>query len=84
MASKATTKAVAYFRTSSVTNVGADKDSLKRQRQAVESFARRAGYELVDEFHDAAMSGAPIPVDGRPGFEVGRSLAISAFQRQRY
>ena len=64
---KATTKAVAYFRTSSATNVGADKDSLKRQRQAVEAFARRAGYELVDEFHDEAVSGVD-PVDERPGF----------------
>ena len=45
VASKATTKAVAYFRTSSATNVGADKDSLKHQRQAVEAFGRRAGYE---------------------------------------
>jgi DNA invertase Pin-like site-specific DNA recombinase len=61
------TKAVAYFRTSSATNVGADKDSLKRQRQAVEAFARRAGYELVDEFNDAAVKGGDL-VDERPGF----------------
>jgi DNA invertase Pin-like site-specific DNA recombinase len=52
------TKAVAYFRTSSATNVGADKDSLKRQRQAVEAFAKRSGYEIVEEFYDAAVSGA--------------------------
>ena len=69
MASKATTKAVAYFRTSSATNVGADKDSLKRQRQAVEGFASRAGYELVGEFRDEAVSGVD-PVDERPGFSA--------------
>jgi DNA invertase Pin-like site-specific DNA recombinase len=69
VASKATTKAVAYFRTSSATNVGADKDSLKRQRQAVEGFASRAGYELVGEFRDEAVSGVD-PVDERPGFSA--------------
>ena len=61
------TKAVAYFRTSSASNVGADKDSLKRQQAAVKAFAKSAGYELVDEFYDAAVSGAD-PVDARPGF----------------
>ena len=35
------TVAVAYYRTSSATNVGADKDSQKRQSDAVESFARQ-------------------------------------------
>jgi hypothetical protein len=33
MSRKELTKAIAYFRTSSETNVGADKDSLQRQRQ---------------------------------------------------
>jgi hypothetical protein len=32
-------EAVAYMRTSSATNVGADKDSEKRQRDAIERFA---------------------------------------------
>jgi DNA invertase Pin-like site-specific DNA recombinase len=31
------------------------------------AFAKRAGYELVDEFYDAAVSGAD-PIDMRPGF----------------
>ena len=61
------TKAVAYFRTSSATNVGADKDSLKRQQAAVKAFAKGAGYELVDEFYDPAVSGADA-IDERPGF----------------
>ena len=34
-------EAVAYIRTSSAANVGADKDSDKRQRAAIESFAKR-------------------------------------------
>ena len=34
------TKAVAYLRTSSAANVGADKDSEKRQRQAVAAYAK--------------------------------------------
>jgi hypothetical protein len=33
--------AVAYLRTSSAANVGSDKDSDKRQRQAIEAFAKR-------------------------------------------
>jgi butyrate kinase len=33
--------AVAYLRTSSAANVGADKDSDKRQRAAIEAFAKQ-------------------------------------------
>ena len=65
--SKEIRKAVAYLRTSSRTNVGADKDSDKRQRAAVEAYAKAAGYEIVDTFYDAAVSGAD-PVTDRPGF----------------
>jgi DNA invertase Pin-like site-specific DNA recombinase len=60
-------EAVAYIRTSSAANVGADKDSDKRQRQAIESFAKANGYQLVDEFYDAAVSGAD-PIAERDGF----------------
>jgi DNA invertase Pin-like site-specific DNA recombinase len=59
--------AVAYFRTSSATNVGADKDSLTRQQAAVRTCAAARGIELVHEYYDAAVSGAD-PVDSRPGF----------------
>ncbi len=51
-------KAVAYLRTSSATNVGADKDSDKRQRAAIEAFARAAGFEIVDSYYDEAVSEA--------------------------
>src|SRR5215475_5976621 len=65
--SKAKIPAISYLRTSSAANVGADKDSDRRQREAIQAFAKRAGYELVDEFYDAAVSGAD-PIDSRPGF----------------
>ena len=58
--------ALAYLRTSSAANVGADKDSEKRQRQAIDGYAKRAGYELVGEFYDAAVSGAD-PIEDRAG-----------------
>src|SRR5262245_61450749 len=64
---KTRTPALAYLRTSSAGNVGADKDSDKRQRQAIDAFARRAGYDLVGEFYDTAVSGAD-PIETRPGF----------------
>lgn len=60
-------QAVAYYRTSSAANVGADKDSLARQQAAVRSFARANGIEIVAEFYDPAVSGAD-PIDQRPGF----------------
>jgi DNA invertase Pin-like site-specific DNA recombinase len=58
---------VAYFRTSSASNVGDEKDSLKRQRAAVAVFASRRGYQIVDEFCDAAVSGSDA-IEDRPGF----------------
>jgi len=59
--------AVAYFRTSSATNVGLDKDSLKRQRDAVLAYAKTRKIEIVKEFYDPAVSGAD-PIEMRPGF----------------
>lgn len=61
------TAAVAYYRTSSAANVGADKDSERRQREAVMGYASQARLEVVREFYDAAVSGAD-PIDARPGF----------------
>lgn len=59
--------AVAYFRTSSATNVGADKDSLQRQQAAVRACAGIRNLEIAAEYYDAAVSGADA-VDARPGF----------------
>ena len=52
---------MAYLRTSSAANVGADKDSEKRQRQAITAFARSAGFDVVDSFYDEGRAA----VDGR-------------------
>jgi DNA invertase Pin-like site-specific DNA recombinase len=59
--------AIAYLRTSSAANVGADKDSDKRQRAAIEAFAKSAGFELIATYYDEAVSGAD-QVSARPGF----------------
>jgi DNA invertase Pin-like site-specific DNA recombinase len=67
MGERELTKALAYFRTSSASNSGIDKDSLARQREAVAAYAGRAGYQVVGEYYDAAVSGAD-PIDQRPGF----------------
>jgi DNA invertase Pin-like site-specific DNA recombinase len=60
-------QAVAYTRTSSAANVGTNKDSDKRQRDAIGAFAKRSRYKLVSEFYDPAVSGAD-PMKSRPGF----------------
>jgi len=62
-------QAVAYLRTSSSTNTGPDKDSDKRQRAAITAFAKAQGYIVIDEFYDAAVSGAD-PIGERPGFKA--------------
>ena len=64
---KARVPAIAYLRTSPATNVGADKDSEVRQRQAIGAYAKRSGIEIIDTFYDAAVSGADT-VTARPGF----------------
>jgi DNA invertase Pin-like site-specific DNA recombinase len=63
------TKAIGYMRTSSAVNVGPDKDSEKRQRAAIESYAKQAGFEVVDWYYDAAISGSD-PIIERPGFKA--------------
>lgn len=60
-----TAAAIAYLRTSSAANVGGDSD--KRQREAIQHYARAACIDIVAEFYDAAVSGAD-PIDQREGF----------------
>jgi DNA invertase Pin-like site-specific DNA recombinase len=69
MARHRKTDAVAYLRTSSAAGVGSDKDSDKRQRQAIEAFARRGGFLITGEFYDAAVSGTE-PLETRAGFSA--------------
>lgn len=60
-------RAFAYLRTSSAANIGEDKDSGRRQLQAIEKFARHTGIELVATYYDEAVKGSD-PIDTRPGF----------------
>ena len=60
-------RAFAYLRTSSAANIGEDKDSGRRQHQAIETFAKRAGIALVGTYYDEAVKGSD-PIDTRPGF----------------
>ena len=62
-------QAVGYMRTSSATNVGDDKDSEQRQRRAIEQYAKRAGFDVVDWYYDPAISGGDA-IDVRPGFSA--------------
>ena len=77
-------KAVVYLRTSSKTNVGPDKDSDKRQLAAITAYAKAAGFEVVDTFYDAAVSGAD-PVTDRLGFGDARAADVQwrAHNRRR-
>ena len=61
------THAIAYLRTSSITNVGEEKDSAQRQRAAIDGFAAQRGLTVVDQFYDAGISGTE-PIEQRPGF----------------
>ena len=62
-------QAAAYYRTSSRTNVGFDKDSLSRQQNAVSQYAKANGIQIVREYYDEAVSGAD-PIDIRDGFST--------------
>ncbi|RYB01434.1 recombinase family protein [Lichenibacterium ramalinae] len=61
-------QAIAYMRTSSAANVGEDKDSSKRQLAAIETYAKRAGIEIVGSYYDAAVKGGGDPIERRDGF----------------
>lgn len=61
--------AFAYLRTSSAANVGDDRDSQKRQRDAIERFAKRNGFVIIGEFSDEAVSGEE-DIASRPGFSA--------------
>jgi Resolvase, N terminal domain len=72
-------------RTSSAANAGEDKDSQRHQRLAIEAFAKRAGYEIVESYFDAAVSGANA-LDARLGFATALMIVSKlkgARQRKR-
>jgi DNA invertase Pin-like site-specific DNA recombinase len=68
--------AAAYLRTSSAANVGGDKDSEKRQLAAIQTYAKANGFEVVETFYDAAVSGAD-HVGDRPGFAAMLERLVS-------
>jgi len=51
------TNVVGYYRTSSNSNVGEDKDTKKRQQNAVMNYASSNGMNVVAEFYDKGVSG---------------------------
>jgi DNA invertase Pin-like site-specific DNA recombinase len=69
MSRRTLTKAIAYLRTSSDTNLGADKDSQHRQRDAIVRFAKVAAFEIIAEYADEDVKG-DLSVDQRPGFSA--------------
>lgn len=62
-------KALGYLRTSSATNVGADKDSEPRQRHAITEYCNTAEFAIAEQdwFYDPDVRGKD-PIDKRPGF----------------
>ena len=71
------TKAFAYLRTSSATNVGPDKDSDKRQMEAIERYAKRNDISIVGKYYDAGVKGSD-PIMDRQGF---RDMVYDAAKR---
>ena len=68
--------AIGYTRTSSAANVGEGKDSVVRQRKAIQVYANRAGYRIVAWFDDPAVPGADT-IDSRPGFMAALEMITS-------
>ena len=46
------TKCVSYYRTSSSTNTGEEKDSLKRQKSVVHRYCDNNGFKIENEFYE--------------------------------
>lgn len=59
--------AIGYTRTSSAANIGEGKDSVTRQRKAIQQHANKTGFKIVAWHDDPAISGAD-SIDDRPGF----------------
>lgn len=61
-------KAVSYYRTSSMKNVGEDKDSLKRQKTSCETYSKTHNIDVLNTFYDAGVSGKVSAME-RPEFK---------------
>ena len=71
---KSRSPALAYLRTSSAANVGSDKDSEKRQRNAIQGFARGPGSRSLTS---SMTPPSPVPTLSRPARASHRSLTAS-------
>ena len=60
-------KVCGYYRTSSKSSSGDDKDSGKRQKHSVHSFCKSKNWEIGNEFWDKGVSGT-LDVLNRPSF----------------
>ena len=60
------TKCVSYFRTSSSTNTGEEKDSLKRQKSVVHRYCDNNGFKIENEFYETLRGDGEIVT--RPKF----------------
>ena len=60
-------KAVSYYRTSSLKNVGQDKDSKKRQQASCNLYAKQNKLSVMNSFYDAGISGSVSAME-RPEF----------------
>lgn len=63
------TPALGYLRVSSKGQIAGDKDGMVRQRANVERFARMAGYDVIEWYEDAGVSGTT-ELENRPGLEA--------------
>ena len=62
-------RCVSYLRTSSLANVGSDKDSQSRQEAVISAYAEQYGYKIVESAYDEGRSGAD-PLIDREGFDA--------------
>lgn len=65
--------AIGYIRQSSATNVGEGNDGGTRQRRAIQAYANKAGYRIVEWASDLDVPGTD-PIDMRPGFSAALEL----------
>ena len=72
--------AVGYARTSSATNVGNDKDSLKRQIAAIQSYAKSNHIQVVETFYDASVKGTDNILDRKQFAEMLNYCSINGIK----
>jgi DNA invertase Pin-like site-specific DNA recombinase len=72
--------AVGYARTSSATNVGNDKDSLKRQIAAIQSYAKSNHIQVIETFYDAAVKGSDSILDRKQFAEMLNYCSVNGIK----